>query len=111
MPSPDRRPDASKVLGNIYKTRNFKLHKARLQCDPLEAHDARQVAAGVLRAAIEWRDARGKKPSDWATNFIPDLRSAASNGHAMPGVSDLSELLPGDGRLSQYKQRPVWPLA
>ena len=105
MPNPAGRSVRGNALYDLYCTRCYTIHGTRPAADPLELQDVRQIAAGVLRAAIEWRHARTShaEPASWEC-FIQELNCAASRKLAMRDVSDLSDLLPGEQRRRQYQR-------
>lgn len=103
-PNPTGRGIPGNSLHDLYCTRCYIVHQGRPDADHRELRDVRQVASGVLRAAIEWRRARVSQgePSDWE-DFSRELCHAATERRALSDVPDLSELLPGEQRRRQYR--------
>jgi hypothetical protein len=91
------------VLYDLFRIRDA-IHGKRVTAPRLALHDLRQIAAGVLRAVIHWRNARLTRGEhvDWE-HLFDEINRAAFQKSDLADVPDLSDLLPSDRRTRQYQ--------
>jgi hypothetical protein len=103
-PSYVGRSEMRREMKSLYVTRCNTIHGKKITGHSLALHDLRQIAAGIIRSAIAWRQARSQRRerSDWETLF-DEMNRAAFGKTDMSDVVDLSDLVPGRLRAQQYR--------